>query len=78
MALALHRLEQDEEAARCPVCGGPKAECQASENQRAFEADFARCYRTRAVSHAMRAREDDPDLKALVALTRFHPERVKR
>lgn len=60
------------------MCGGPKAECQDPANQRAFEADFTRCYRTRAVSHAMQAREGDPDMRALVALTRFHPERVKR
>lgn len=77
MALALHHLEQEEEQHRCPVCGGDSRECQDPANQRAYEAAFARCYRTKAVGKAARARADDKDGKALVATTRFHPERVK-
>lgn len=59
------------------MCGGDPAHCQDPANQRAFEADFTRCYISRAVGQAMRARENDPDARALVARTIYHPERVK-
>lgn len=77
MALALHHLEAEQEANRCPVCGGDSRECQNPDYQRAYEAAFTRCYRTRTVGEAMKARENDPHSRALVASTRFHPERVK-
>ena len=48
-----------------------------ADYQRAYEASFARCYRTKAVGKAMAKRADDKDSKALVAKTLFHPERVK-
>lgn len=51
--------------------------CQAPENQHAFEADFARCYMTRAVAIASKGRENDEHARALVARTIFHPEWVK-
>lgn len=54
-----------------------KAVCQDPANQRAFEAAFTRCYPSRAVGQAMRKRGSDQDDRALVASTRFHPERVK-
>ena len=80
-ALALHKREQDEQAEKdqyeCPVCGGDSRECQNPDYQRAYEASFSRCYRTKAVGKAMAKRADDKDSKALVAMTRFHPERVK-
>ncbi|MFC0673554.1 hypothetical protein [Brachybacterium hainanense] len=77
MALALHSIEQEDEANRCPVCGGDKRTCQDPKNQRAYEAGFKRCYASRAVGWAMKARGDDADARALVAYTTFHPERVK-
>lgn len=77
MALALHHLEAEEEAHRCPVCGGDSRDCQNPANQRAYEAEFTRCYRTRVIGHAMKSRSNDDDSRALVASTRFHPERVK-
>lgn len=80
-ALALHRRERDEQEEKdqyeCPVCGGDSRECQNPDYQRAYEASFTRCYRTKTVGIAMRGREDDPDSRALVAMTRFHPDRVK-
>ncbi len=80
-ALALHRREREEQEERdqyeCPVCGGDSRECQNPDYQRAYEASFTRCYRTKTVGVAMRGREDDPDSRALVAMTRFHPDRVK-
>lgn len=80
-ALALHRREREEQEERdqyeCPVCGGDSRECQNPDYQRAYEASFTRCYRTKTVGIAMRGREDDPDSRALVAMTRFHPDRVK-
>lgn len=80
-ALALHRREREEREEKdqyeCPVCGGDSRECQNPDYQRAYEASFTRCYRTKTVGVAMRGREDDPDSRALVAMTRFHPDRVK-
>ena len=80
-ALALHRREREEREEKdqyeCPVCGGDSRECQNPDYQRAYEASFTRCYRTKTVGIAMRGREDDPDSRALVAMTRFHPDRVK-
>lgn len=80
-ALALHRREREEQEEKdqyeCPVCGGDSRECQNPDYQRAYEASFTRCYRTKTVGIAMRGREDDPDSRALVAMTRFHPDRVK-
>ena len=78
IALALHRVEAEEKARTCPVCGGDADECQNPDYQRAYAAAFSRCYRTRTVGHAMKSRRDDgPDAKALVVSTTFHPERVK-
>lgn len=78
IALALAEVEAEAERNRCPVCGGDSRECQNSDNSRAFEAKFGRCYRTKAVSKAMDARADDNAAKALVASTVFHPDRVKK
>lgn len=75
--LALRHLEAEEEANRCPVCGGDSRECQDPKNQNAFEANFKRCYVTRNLITAMKGREDDPHERALVPLTLYHPERRK-
>ena len=78
MALALHRVEQEEEANRCSVCGGDARECQDPANQRAYAAEFGRCFRTRNVAMATSNRhEDGPAARSLVVSTRFHPELVK-
>ncbi|MDN5685808.1 MAG: hypothetical protein L0G94_03875 [Brachybacterium sp.] len=77
MALALHYVEAEEESHRCPVCGGDARECQNPAYQRAYEAAFTRCYRTKVIGNAMKSRENDADSRALVASTRFHPDRVK-
>lgn len=77
MALALHQVEAEHEANRCPVCGGDARECQDPANGRAYTAEFTRCYRTKAIGKAMKSRDDDKDAAALVASTRFHPDRVK-
>ena len=74
---ALHDVETDAETHRCPVCGGDARECQDPANQRAYEATFTRCFRTKAIGQAMKTRGEDDDSKALAASTRFHPERVK-
>lgn len=80
-ALALHHREREEQGEKdqyeCPVCGGDSRECQNPDYQRAYVASFKRCYRTKTVGIAMRGREDDPDSRALVAMTKFHPDRVK-
>lgn len=77
MALALHMVEAEEALNRCSICGGDKRECQNPAYQRAYEAEFGRCFRTRNVDSAMRSRKDDEQVKSLVVNTRFHPERVK-
>lgn len=80
-ALSLHQRERDEQAEKdtheCPICGGDSRECQNPDYQRAYEAEFGRCFRTKTVGKAMRGRADDPDSRALVAKTKFHPDRVK-
>lgn len=71
-------VEQEEEANRCSICGGDKRECQDPDYQRAYEAAFGRCFRTRNVGMAMKGREkSDAELQSLVVNTRFHPDRVK-
>lgn len=77
LVLALRQVERDEERNRCPLCGLDKSVCQDPANQRAFEAHLDRCYPSRAVGWAMRARADDQDARALVATMTFHPDRVK-
>lgn len=77
LLLALREVEAEDESNRCPTCGGDARECQDPANQRAFEAHFTRCYRTKAVARAMDARGDDRDGTSLVASTRFYPDRVK-
>lgn len=76
-ALALHQIEQDEQANKCSVCGGDARECQDPANGRAYEVKLARCYRTKAVGKTMQRREGDKDSSAVVASTIFHQERVK-
>lgn len=78
MALALHTLEAEEKSHECPICGGDSRECQNPAYQRAYEAAFTRCYRTKTVGNAMKARQNDDASQALVASTRFHPDRVKQ
>lgn len=48
-ALALHQLEAQEAADRCPLCGLPKLVCRAPENQYGFEPEAERCHATWAI-----------------------------
>ena len=59
--MAEAEVEAVEKAATCPSCGGPKAECQDPDNQHAFVVTAGRCYRTRALMEAQRARRGDHD-----------------
>lgn len=77
MALALHHLEVEEESNRCSVCGGDKRECQNPDYQRAYAAEFGRCFRTRNVAQAMTGRKDDDQMQSLVVNTKLHPDRVR-
>lgn len=76
LVLALRHLETEEAANRCPVCGGDARECQDPANQRAYVAEFRRCYRSRAIQWAGRGRESDPDRSSLAPTTRF--DKTKR
>ena len=57
--LALRQVEAEEEAATCPVCGGPRAECGDRANQYAFEVDGGWCYRRKALIEASEAKFKD-------------------
>lgn len=80
-ALALEvaeaKVRAEVEAATCPVCGGPKAECQDPDNQHAYDVTLARCFKTRAVDAAKRKRESDPDLGSLIVKAVLNPDKKK-
>ena len=59
--MAEAEVEAGEKAATCPSCGGLKAECQDPDNQHAYVVTTGRCYRTRALMEAQRARTGDHD-----------------
>lgn len=80
-ALALYVADAEIAAARaeerCPACGGPKSECQDADNQHAFVASGARCFRTRAIDDLRNARKGDPDMSSLVVSVVLDPTRKK-
>jgi hypothetical protein len=61
VSLAEAEAEAEANAATCPSCGGLKAECQDPDNQHAYVVTTGRCYRTRALMEAQRARTGDHD-----------------
>ena len=67
-------LKAEQEAQRCPVCGGPKSECQDMDNQHAFEAAIGRCLRARAVAEAQRKRTDHD---GVFVMARLNPDKKK-
>lgn len=65
------------EAAKCPACGGPADVCQDADNQHAYVVTLRRCFRTRAVQDALKARRDDPDAGSLIISVTLDPTRKK-
>ena len=76
-ALAADVAAVEDDALKCPACGGPKSECQDPDNQHAYVVSLRRCYRTRAVQDAMKKRKDDPDLGSLLTVVTLDPTRKK-
>lgn len=60
-ALGEYVAEMEDEARRCPACGGDPDECQDTDNQHAYVVTTRRCYRTRALAEAQKARKTDHD-----------------
>lgn len=73
-ALGFEAAQAVEAAEKCEACGGPKAECQDTDNQHAYEVTFRRCYRTRAVLEAQRGRQDMDGILTVVTL---NPDKKK-
>lgn len=69
VALALHEVEQQEAAERCPLCGLPKAVCRAKDNQFRFKAEFERCHATNALLQAQSAQRGDDISRQATAWT---------
>ena len=58
-ALAAEIAEAEDAAERCPACGGPASVCQDFDNQHAYVVKLRRCFRTRAIEEAKKARGND-------------------
>ena len=76
-ALAPDLLDAERDAKKCPACGGPADECQDTDNQHAYVVTLRRCYRTRAVQDALKARKNDPDVGSLLVSVTLDPARKK-
>jgi hypothetical protein len=74
-ALAPDLIDAERAAGRCAACGGPASECQDPDNQHAYVVSLRRCFRTRALEEAKRARKSDHD-GVLFAVT-LDPTRKK-
>jgi hypothetical protein len=74
-ALGPDLIDAEREAGRCQACGGPASDCQDPDNQPAYVVTLRRCYRTRAIEEAKRARKSDHD-GVLFAVT-LDPTRKK-
>lgn len=70
-------LDMEAKARRCPACGGDSTECQDPDNQHAFEVVLKRCYRSRAINDALKARKDDPDKSSLIISAKVNPAKKK-
>lgn len=45
----------------CPLCGGPRDECQSAEAENAYEGTLpVRCHKTTAMKRAQESRKDSP------------------
>lgn len=58
-ALALHRLEKEEAADRCSLCGFPRSICRDPEHQFAFVAEVEQCHAAYATAMAQDQRKGD-------------------
>lgn len=67
-ALGADLADAEDAAERCAACGGPKAECQDPDNQHAYEVEFRRCFRTRAIVEAQRKRTDHDGVLTVATL----------
>ena len=72
-ALAPDLIDAETDAGKCAACGGPAADCQDADNQHAYVVTLRRCYRTRAVQDALKARQSDPDAGSLIVSVTLDP-----
>lgn len=70
-------FDAEQAAGKCAACGGPAADCQDTDNQHAYVVTLRRCYRTRAVQDALKARANDPDAGSLLVSVTLDPTRKK-
>lgn len=76
--IAEQHLEQAHTDATCPVCGGPRDECQDPANQFAFETSTVRCFRTAARINALEPHKKDPAAAAIAVASVYNPARRRR
>ena len=76
-ALGLDVADAETAAGACQACGGPASECQDPDNQHAYVPTYRRCYRTRAIDDARKARKSDPDLGSLLISVTLDPTKKK-
>jgi hypothetical protein len=76
-ALGPDLLDAERDAAKCAACGGPSSDCQDPDNQHAYVVTLRRCFRTRAVQDALKARRNDPDAGSLLVSVTLDPTRKK-
>ena len=67
-ALGLDYVDAEEKIGQCSQCGGPADVCQDADNEHAYKVTWRRCYRTRAIKEAERARTDHDGVIAVVTL----------
>jgi len=76
-ALAPDLIDAELDVGKCPACGGPASDCQDTDNQHAYVVTLRRCFRTRAVQDALKARRNDPDAGSLIVSVTLDPTRKK-
>ena len=67
-SLGLDIADAHDEAGKCAACGGPASVCQDPDNQHAYEVEFRRCYRTRAIQEAQKKRTDHDGVLTVATL----------
>ena len=77
--LGTYYAEDKRKAEACPECGGPKSDCQNPDNQHAYVVTQRRCYRTRAIEEAKKARakQAPDDFAGVLFVATLDPTRKK-
>lgn len=62
--LALAEVRAQEKADQCPMCGLPRAICQAKETEQSVSVSYVRCHVATAISRYRRSLDDDETFDA--------------